>query len=57
MPKGMKEFYHNMKIFSIIDKLISDAGGEENELQTFNYNRNVDTWSSMCMGYEKNRTR
>lgn len=53
----MKEFYHNMKIFSIIDELISDVGGEENELQTFNYNRNVGTWSSMCMGYEKNRTR
>lgn len=53
----MKEFYHNMKIFSIIDELISDAGGEENELQTFNYNRNVGTWSSMCMDYEKNRTR
>ena len=28
MPKGMKKFYHNMKIFSIIDELISDAGGE-----------------------------
>lgn len=25
----MKEFYHNMKIFSIIDELISDVGGEE----------------------------
>ena len=24
MPKGMKEFYHNMKIFSIIDELISE---------------------------------
>lgn len=23
----MKEFYHNMKIFSIIDELISDVGG------------------------------
>lgn len=27
MPKGMKEFYHNMKKFSIIDELISDVGG------------------------------
>ena len=28
MPSGMKEFYHNMKKISIIDELISDAGGE-----------------------------